>query len=1858
MDMRLAQLEAYIQKRIAYIVAQSGGKPFTGYLRFQMLANSTPGIIHVYASANDASRHGASLKDVWYDTESKQFKALTESGWQEVTDYLKAFSSTVIDLTLGDVPVEVIESIVIEGSDEFDAAALLKGDFVAKLVLSSGRTIESSDIVWEISTPNPLITMSRVRGSNNTVSWAQADLQASESLMLSARYDMIDGQFFKASKVIRLVIAGQQPKPKYVLRVEGPALVNENGVFNYTAILTIDSGDSVKDIDVTVGSSWEFSVPSLGHIVAGELTTGNIFNDVSAQVVAHYIHNGLPLTALLPVMLRNVLPQELTIIGPTSVKENRSATYQANVRFNDGTQRVVVATWDTNKHNVAEINADGVLNAYSVAGNTPVDLTARYFDSGIQLSATKQIVVQNVEAPVLTIEGFSTMQGGATLKLKALLTYDGTTQEVSADWAASPNNFGSFDTEGRFTAKDVLYESLFSAEAGYTFLGVRLTATKPITIFPRLGVVPVKLTIVGGSDVIEEGNAVQFTARVDFNDGSNREVIAVWSLLPNETGILDSFGHFEAPAVTADRVYTVKASYSDNGVHVEDQRNVTVRNIPDLLKPQAIEITGSSTILEQQTSQYALKVTMTDGTVKTVNASSWSSKNTGVADIDTTGKLTAQSIDSDQQVVIEADYTEAGVTLYASKTISVKDSARPLSLAVSGASFVTEGQSTQLLANVTLSDGSVLEVTQDSEWLASNLMAVTINKGFVTALQVDVDTPVTLTARYTLNSVTVEATHLLNVKDIVVAQSLVIEGADQISEGTGASYTARLKFSNNTFVDVTPVWSTDNNQLAPINTAGRVNAGLVPSDTPFKVKANYTYQGQIFTGEKPVTIINGFGPAKLDILGPDTIVEFESGQFIAEVTMSDGVTKKQVIASFLIDNPSMGSISTDSFGTMTLQTKQVSNNVTGQITASYSESGNTVTATKLVTVVNIYVQSLKIEPVGETINSGATLQYKATAAYSDGSTKDVSAYTSWSTSNAGVATIGSAGLLTAKNLNMVTTIDVLGTYSEEGRIVTDKTSLNVLAGQTTYSIQGATNVYEDDLSTGRTFVGKQTLPEGQINTVANGTWTVSGSDTAIANSGVIINATTGVLDAVKATELLSVNNQPFNLTVNLTVDSVVVATKAITVTPVVLVSVSVSGGASTLVAGSSYNFVAQANFNSGKNQSITTNALWSLAPASLGVVEQTGRVTAASTPNDQTGSVVAEYSFRGVTKQGLKAVSLAGVVSMTGLEIVGAADVIGGKTSTYVVNALYDNGTKKNVTSSSTLTVAPTAAGSIAGGIFSAAPVASDTPAVLGASYTEAGVTKTANFNVLVHKVEPISITISPANPTVQEGKTQQFTATATMNNGQVKSVNPVWSFDTPSQGSISSSGLFTAVEVTANGQGTLTASYTENGTTVTATTKVNVQNVSKPVSIALSGGGASVYEGQSLTWTAAVTMDDGTVKQVTNVSLNFPFTVGSFAGLKFTANTNLSGDAAVWFEANYTENGVTITSAKQNFTVRDVVPVSVEVTGPTSVAKSGTATYTGKLVMNDGTKIAGTFTWALNNGQLGTINTTTGVLTAAAATEVVTGQVQAYSQTYGLTGVLDITVQGQPALAQSAVVNGATTVQSGSPSSYSLDVTFDDATKKTFTSDARVTWSLTGAPSGTTISSSGVLSTNQVAADTTITVTGSYTENGVTKSGSLNVLLKKPASAALEPFMALAAINLVIDGTTSFINTLKSGYLGAGTLKLGTAGQLYGGNFVMSIPKYTDVQAITGGAKAALYYVIPTSLIDPAKKIGLKEASAPTYEVWNYKGAPTYGTYDVNLNPECGTRITYNGVEYMVYKGPSLSNTSAITKNYTIMQP
>jgi hypothetical protein len=136
--------------------------------------------------------------------------------------------------------------------------------------------------------------------------------------------------------------------------------------------------------------------------------------------------------------------------------------------------------------------------------------------------------------------------------------------------------------------------------------------------------------------------------------------------------------------------------------------------------------------------------------------------------------------------------------------------------------------------------------------------------------------------------------------------------------------------------------------------------------------------------------------------------------------------------------------------------------------------------------------------------------------------------------------------------------------------------------------------------------------------------------------------------------------------------------------------------------------------------------------------------------------------------------------------------VAAGLTEQFTATGTYTDGSTQNLTASVTWASSSTAAATIAAGGL-ATTVAAGTTTI---SATSGGVTGNTTLTVLPPVL--VSIAVTPANPSVAKGLTQQFTATGTFSDASVQNLTAsvAWASSDTLVATIDAGGLATAVAV------------------------------------------------------------------------------------------------------------------------------------------------------------------------------------------------------------------------------------------------------------------------------------------------------------------------------------------------------------------------------------------------------------------------------------------------------------------------------
>jgi trimeric autotransporter adhesin len=319
-----------------------------------------------------------------------------------------------------------------------------------------------------------------------------------------------------------------------------------------------------------------------------------------------------------------------------------------------------------------------------------------------------------------------------------------------------------------------------------------------------------------------------------------------------------------------------------------------------------------------------------------------------------------------------------------------------------------------------------------------------------------------------------------------------------------------------------------------------------------------------------------------------------------------------------------------------------------QVSAAYQG----VTGSTTITIGAPALVGIAVSPNPSTLPLGESEQFSAIGNYSDGSVQDLTQSVTWSASTSGVATISAAGF--ASGMNAGSTLITASSGNIQGSALLTVgtavlTSIAVTPGNPSIAAGDtqqftAIGTYSDASTQNLTSVVAWNSPAPGVATV-----TASGLATGMAAGTTSIAATLG------------------NMTGSTT----------LTVSPAALVSIAVTPGNASVVAGDTQQFTATGTYTNGSTQNLTNAVTWtSMAPgvatiASGGMAK--GMVAGGASITATSGSIMGSATLT-VTTPVLTSIAVSP----------GNASISAGGTQQFTATGTYNNGTTQDLTSSVT----------------------------------------------------------------------------------------------------------------------------------------------------------------------------------------------------------------------------------------------------------------------------------------------------------------------------------------------------------------------------------------------------------------------------------------------------------------------------------------------------------------------------------------------------------------------------------------------
>jgi trimeric autotransporter adhesin len=618
----------------------------------------------------------------------------------------------------------------------------------------------------------------------------------------------------------------------------------------------------------------------------------------------------------------------------------------------------------------------------------------------------------------------------------------------------------------------------------------------------------------------------------------------------------------------------------------------------------------------------------------------------------------------------------------------------------------------------------------------------------------------------------------------------------------------------------------------------------------------------------------------------------------------------------------------------------------GNATITAALSGDTGSSNLIVVPGLVSVQ---VNPTNPAIAVGTTQAFTATGTFSDGSTQNLTASISWSSSPPSIATIAAGGLANGVAAGQATITATVGSVSSSTLLtVTPATLTAITVAPASPTIAAGTT---------QPFTATGLFSDGSTQVLTTSvSWGSSTPSVATINS------------AGLATGLA-----PGPTTITATLGSVVGNSAVLTVSTAVLTSITVNPANPYAPVGTTQQFTASGTFSDGSTQDVTGIVQWASSNTSVASTSNAAGSSGLTTCL-ATGSSSISATSGSITTSTTLTVSNATLVSIT---VNPPGPSIGlGTTQQFTAIGTFTDGSTQNLTASvtwSSLNPAVAAVNSNALGISLTTGTATIT-ATLG------GITGSALLTVTSASV--VSITVSPSTTAIPSGLNQTFTAVGTFTDGSMQNVtnSAYWTSSVPGVATVSNtSGSNGMVSSTSSGSTVISATLggVSGSGNLTVTSGILA-------AIEISPQGTSIPIGSSEQFTATGLYTDGSTANLTS-SVTW---ASSSASVATIANSSGSQGMANSAGSGTTEISATFGSlaGSASLAVQDLL-VSITVSpGNASIVPASTqqfaaiATYTSGLT-ND---VTGSVLWSSSSPAVATIAASGGLATGQAIGQTV----------------------------------------------------------------------------------------------------------------------------------------------------------------------------------------------------------------------------------------------------------------------------------
>lgn len=692
---------------------------------------------------------------------------------------------------------------------------------------------------------------------------------------------------------------------------------------------------------------------------------------------------------------------------------------------------------------------------------------------------------------------------------------------------------------------------------------------------------------------------------------------------------------------------------------------------------------------------------------------------------------------------------------------------------------IAMGTARQFAATGIFSDNTVQDLTAAASWTSMTPAVATIGdtagvKGLASSLAAGTTT---ITAAYGgktgSTQLMVTAATLTNVE--------VSPTNPSIAKGTSRQFNATAIFSDTTKQDITAYAAWSSSTASATITAAGLATGVSSGTT--SITASY----------------GGLSGATTLTVTLATLASIEVTPINASIAL--GTTRQFTATGVYTDNTTQNltqnvTWSSDNSGIAAISNAQGSYGLVKSLatgTTTIKATSGSVQGSTSLTITSATLAALDVTPAIPSIPAGLLQQFFATGTFSDGTTKDMTSEVTWNSTDAGVATVSNA---TGSNGLATTLVQGTATITATFGNISGSTLLTVIPA-TIIAIE----VDPPDLS----------IPRGSTQQ-----FTAAG----ILSDDTVIDLTPEVTWSSSAAGVATVSNEtgfegiataivPGTATITAAYQGLT-GSATLTVTPATLVSIAITPVTSSIALGTFQQYNAIGTYSDNSTLDISDSVTWSSTSLSVAVISNAGGETnglatstgvGSTTIKATSGSIVSNSATLTVTSATLQSIT----VTPSNTTIARKS------TQQFIATGIFSDNSVQVLTmaatwSSSATTVAVISNASNSKGLATGVGVGS---ATITARF--GGITGSTTLTVINATLQAIVVT--PANPSISVGSSQQFTATASYSGGVTQDITKSvkWTSSKKNIASVSN-GFNSRGLAKAGGAGTTNISATKSG--------------------------------------------------------------------------------------------------------------------------------------------------------------------------------------------------------------------------------------------------------------------------------------------------------------------------------------------------------------------------------------------------------------------------------------------------------------